>query len=411
MIKEDIVISGLGVISPVGIGKTQYWQSLKDVQSSFKKISLFDTEELEVNTGGEVMSFDPKTILPNLNTRDFDRATILLNSAAKLALDDGNYKIDETNSPQTGVSVGTTFGSLYSISEFDKESVKDGPKFANPTVFTSTVGNSPASRIAIIFKIKGLNATISTGMSAGLDALDYAISQIRLGRADTMICGALEVISPQIFLGFLKLNYLAGLKKKPLICCPFDKRRNGIILSEGSSVFIIETKKQAKERKAQIYAKISGVGSWFDSNKLYNYNPTGNGMKEAMKRALDDAKLEPKDIDVIFANANSTNDADLIETKAIKSVFGEHAAKIPVTAIKSIIGETYSGSGGMSLAAAVGTLSNDFIPGVLNLEYPDADCDLNYVKGSSINKKVSRIMVNAFGPNGDNTSLIIERAG
>jgi len=410
MTKEDIVISGLGVISAVGIGKNQYWQSLKDGSSAFKKISLFDTTGLEVDIGGEVMHFDPKEILPNLNTRDFDRATILLNSAAKLALDDGVLNINETNSKQTGVSIGTTFGSLYSISEFDKESVKDGPKFANPTIFTSTVGNSPASRIAIIFKIKGLNATLSTGMSAGLDALDYACRQIRLGRVNTMIAGALEVISPQIFLGFLKLKYLAGLKNKPLLSCPFDERRNGIIISEGSSVFVVETKKAAKERNAHSYAKISGIGSWFDSNKLYNYNPTGNGMKEAMKRALDDANLEPKDIDVIFANANSTKDADLIEANAIKNVFSAYAEKIPVTAVKSIIGETYSASGGMALAAAIGALSNDFIPPTLNLEHPDSDLGLDFVSGSARNKKISRIMINAFGPNGDNSSLIIEKA-
>lgn len=410
MKKKRIVITGLGVISSIGIGKEQYWQSLREGKSNFKKISIFETKDLNVNIGGEITDFNPKEILGNVNLMDLDRATLFLSSAVKLALADAGLQIDDANSKEIGVSVGTTFGSLYSISEFDKEAIRDGPRYANPSVFTSTVGNSPASRVSIIFHIKGFNTTISTGMCAASDALDYASDFLALNRAKVIVVGTVEVLSPQLFLGFYKLNYLAGLKTgSELISSPFDKRRNGVILSEGSSVSILEDLASAKERKAKIYAHILGIGSSFDPAKAYKFNPKGKGMKEAMRLALRDAELKPKDIDCIFANANSTVDADLIETNAIKEVFGEYSSCIPVTAIKSIIGETYSASGGMSLIAAVGALNKDFVPPTINLENSDSGCDLDYVPNKARDKRLSNVMVNAFGPNGENTSIIIGR--
>lgn len=411
MRKKKIAITGIGVISPIGIGKEQYWKSLKDGKSSFVPITLFDTKDLKVNIGGEVVNFNAKEILPDLSLRDIDRASIFLACATRLALDDAGLKINEANTKQTGIVTGTTFGSLFSISEFDKEAVRDGPEFVNPSVFPSTVGNSPSSRAAIIFKVKGMNATISTGMCAALDAVDYSVDFMELDRVKTIIAAAVEVLSPQVYLGFYKLNYLAGLKtNSQILSCPFDKRRNGIVISEGATAVIMEDVDIASERKAKIYAQVLGVGSSFDSARYYTYNPRGVGMKEAMNLALLDARVSPQDIDCIFANANSTIDADLIETEAIKEVFGNYASNIPVTAIKSIVGESYSVSGGMSLAAACGALNEGFIPPTMNLKEKDDRCDLDYVANKSRNKKLSTVMINTFGPNGCNTSLILGKA-
>ncbi len=410
MSKKRMVITGLGIISPIGTGKEKYWESLREGKSNFKPITLFDTKDLKTNIAGEISDFDPKKILTGVNLMDLDRATLLLNSAVKLTLDDSGLKINDANTKQTGVSVGTTFGSLYSTSEFDKEAVRDGPRYANPSVFTSTVGNSPASRVAIIFHIKGFNTTLSTGMCAALDALDYARDLLRLDKAKIVIVGTVEALSPQLYLGFYKLNYLSGLKTNlSPVSCPFDKRRNGIILSEGSAAMTLEPLESAKEHKRKIYAEVLGIGSCFDPAKFYKYNPKGTGMKRAMKLALDDAGLNLEDIDCVFANANSTQDADLIETNAIKEVFGNYAHKTPVTAVKSIIGETYSASGGMSLAAAIGALEQDFIPATISLEKPSPECDLDYAPNKPRKKKLSKIMINTFGPNGTNTVLIIGR--
>ena len=405
------MITGIGVISPIGIGKNRFWENLRRADSNFGPVTLFDTTGLKVNTAGQVSNFNAKDILVDVNLRDLDRASILLSCAVKLAIDDAGLKINENNTKETGIVTGTTFGSLYSISEFDKEAVRDGPEYVNPSVFPSTVGNSPSSRASIIFNVKGLNSTVSTGMCAALDAVEYSAESLHFKRAKTIITGSVEVLSPQIFLGFYKLNYLAGLKPdSELVSCPFDIRRNGIILSEGSAAYILESNDSAKERKAKIYAEILGIGSSFDTARFYNYNPKGTGMKEAMSLALCDAGLAAQDIDCIFANANSTIDADFIETEAIKEVFGEHAYKIPVTAVKSIIGEGYSVSGGMAIVSAIGALTQGFIPATKNLEKPDPRCDLDYVADKPRSKKLSKIMINTFAPNGANTTLIIGRA-
>jgi len=410
MAKKRIVITGLGVISPIGNSPKEYWDSLRQGRSAFKPITLFDTSDLKVKLAGEIADFNPKQILGQLFSRDWDRSSLMLSSAVKPALNDAGLEINENNSKDIGISVGTTFGSLYSISEFDKEAVRDGPRYANPSVFTSTVANCPASRASIIFRIKGFSTTISTGMCSALDALDYARNFLILKKKHTIVLGSVEALSIQIFLGFYKLNYLAGLRTgSELLSCPFDKRRNGVILSEGSAVAILEDLESAKKRKAKVYAEILGAGSAYDPLKSYKYDPKGNGMKEAMRLALRNAKVWPKNIDCIFANANSTQAADLIETKAIKEVFGRYAYKIPITAIKSIIGETYSASGGMSLVASIGALNECFVPPTINLREKDPECDLDYVPNTSRHKKLSRIMINTFGPNGENTSVIIGR--
>jgi 3-oxoacyl-[acyl-carrier-protein] synthase II len=191
---------------------------------------------------------------------------------------------------------------------------------------------------------------------------------------------------------------------------PFDKQRDGIILSEGSAVFILEGLESAKSRKAKIYAQIIGLGYCFDYAKHYKYNPKGKGMKKAMLAALKNSGLRPSDIDCIFANANSTPEADLIETNAIKEAFAGQAYKIPVTAIKSTLGETYSASGAMSLAAAIYALNNGIIPPTTNLKERDPACDLDYVFNAPRNRKLSKVMVNSFGPNGENAAMVVGKA-
>lgn len=407
MDRKRIVITGIGVVSPIGIGKDQYWESLEQGKSGFKSITLFDTSDLEVKTAGEITEFNPKDILGKKGLVDLDRATTLLLSATKFALEDSQIDISNINSPKTGISVGTTFGSLNSLSEFDQQSLDEGPNFVNASRFPNTVINSPASRAAIRYSVKGPNSTLSTGFCASLDALEYAIYCINSNRAKRMITGAVEEMCIQTFLGFYKLGYLSGLNNNEPVSCPFDKRREGIIFSEGSAVFILEELDSALERKAHIYAEVLGMGSNFDPFRLDKFNPKGTGIIGAMESALENANLKPKEIDCIFANANSTNDADLVETKAIKEVFGDLAGRIPVTAIKSMVGEAFSASGGMALAAAMASLEKDFIPPTINLKEKDPLYDLDYIANTSRKQKVDKAMINCFGPNGANSVLVI----
>ena len=411
MRKNRIVITGIGVISPIGIGKDSFRQSLKEGKSGINPITLFDVSKYKVQAGGEINNFDPASILGKKGLLDLDRSTKLLLSSAKLALDDAGLEINEKNSSQVGVSVGTTLGSLNSISKFNKEAIIDGPRYANPSVFPNTVVNSPASRVGIKFKITGFNSTISTGMCSALDALDYACDFINFERVNTAVVGAVEDLSIQTFLGCYKLKYLSGFGKNAPLSCPFDQRRDGIVLSEGATVMVIEDIESALKRKANIYAEILGIASCFDPGRYYRYNPSGRGMVTAMKMALNQANLRPEGIDCIYANANSTQDADRIEAKAIKEVFGINSNNTLVTSIKSFVGESFSVSGGFSLIAAVLGLEHNFVAPLLNYSCKDPKCNLNFALKNNNHKFISRVMINAFSPSGAASAVILGKYG
>lgn len=401
---KRIVISGIGLISPLGIGKEQYWQSLLEARSGIKPITLFDTSNFKVKVGGQIPGFKPQDILGKRTIIDLDRSTRLLLSATKFAQEDAHLDRLNSESVNTGVVVGTAFGNVQSVSEFDWQSLEEGPGFTNPSRFPNTGFNAAASKNAIQYKIKGLNATISTGFCACLDALDYAVFSIHCNRAERIILGTTEGLCIQTFTAFHKLGCLSGSTNGGVsLSCPFDKKRSGIILSEASVVFILEKQSLAQAEGSQIYAQIQGIGSGF------NVHNRIEGMSQAMREALDDAHLEPKDIDCIFANANSSYEADFMETEAIKAVFGEFAYKIPTPAIKSMIGEALGASGGLALAAAIGSIQKDFIPPTINYQEKDAQCDLDYVPNFARRKKVNIVMINAFDPKGINASLIIAR--
>jgi 3-oxoacyl-[acyl-carrier-protein] synthase II len=408
--RKRVVITGIGVVSPIGIGKEKYWQSLKSGQSGIKPITLFNTDGYNVNVAGEITEFDPARHFSKRALIDFNRATALLILSSKLAIEDSRIDINDENTDKTGVSVGTTFGSLHSLSEFDKESVLKGPQLVNPALFPNTVANLPASQVSIYFKIKGFNATVSTGMCSALDAIDYAIKAIQWHDRKMVVTGALEEMCEQTFLGFYKLKYLSGHKKNDAaISCPFDKRRNGIVFSEGSGSMILEDLSSAKERNADIYAEILSVASNFDPFRLNRYNPKGDGMVGSMKLALQKANLNPQDIDYICANANSTQDADLIEAEAIKGVFGRYCKNVPVSSIKSMVGDSYSAAGSLAAIASIGAMRDHFIPPNINCESIDPAIDLNLVIDKMEERNVRTVMINSFGQNGANACLIIRK--
>ncbi len=403
---KKIAITGIGVISPIGMNKNQFWQSLFEGASGFRPITLFDTTDLKVKTDGAITDFKPQEILGKKGLLDLDRATTLLLSAAKLALDDTHLEINDNNAPEIGISVGATLASFNSISNFQREALIESPRYANPSLFPSIVCNSPASRVSIWFKAKGLNSTVSTGMCAALDAIDYARNSISFNNINKVIAGSVIDLSLPVFLGLNKLKLLSGLKGE-FLSCPFDKRRNGIVFSEGATALILQDCPSAQKENKHIYAEILGFGSCFDPAESYKYNSKATGMKQAMSLALGDANLSPNDVDCIFANANSTKDADRIETLAIKEVFGKYACGIPITAIKSALGETLCASGGFAIIAALGALEKGIIPPTINYAEKDPDCDLDYVTNKHQKKELSKIMINAFDSKGANTSVII----
>jgi 3-oxoacyl-[acyl-carrier-protein] synthase II len=386
---RKVVITGIGVLSPVGTGRDRYWEALRHGKTGFRSISLFETASLNVRVAGEISDFDPASFLGKKGLRTLDRSTTLINSAAKLAIDDAGLQITEENTHRIGVSAGTTFGSLHSISQFDRVGLVEGPKFVNPSHFPNTVINSPASQISIRFGIKGFNTTVSTGFCASLDAVSYASDFIRLNRADVVLAGGVEELCEETFLGFYRLGCLSGSDGSEPLCCPFDARRRGTILSEGASILVLEDEKHALSRGANIMAEVLGYGNAFDPLADREFHTAGEGLKNAIKLALEDASLSFGYIDYISASANSTKGLDRMETKVIKEVFGDRAIGIPVSSIKSMTGESFSASGALSLSAAVGAISKGFIPPTLNYQERDPACDLDYVPNVS-RRKISR---------------------
>ena len=406
---RKFVVTGLGVLSPIGIGKDSYWEGIFQGKTGFRTISLFDTSPFNVHIAGEISDFDPVTFLGKKGLRSLDRSTRLINAAAKLCIDDANLDITDGNTHSVGVSIGTTFGSLHSISQFDREGLIEGPKYVNPSHFPNTVINSPASQVSIRFKIKGFNTTISTGFCAGIDAISYASDFIRFNRADVVLAGAVEELCEETFLGFYKLGYLSGADGSETICCPFDARRNGTVLSEGASIMVLEDEQHALTRGVEIMATVLGYGNSFDPLAGKNFDNARSGLKNAISLALKDASLNTEDIDYISSSANSTKGLDRMETKVIKDVFGEHAFNIPVSSIKSMVGESFSASGAMSCAAAVGVIKKGIISPTVNYREKDPECNLDYVPNQSRQKKVNKVLVISSDPYGNNSAIILGR--
>lgn len=409
--KKRIVITGIGVISSIGIGKEVFWNALFAGKSGIKPITLFDTSKTHSKLAGEVSNFDPIPILGPKGLRNLDRTTLLALSAAKLCLDDAKLELTEEVRDNLGVVLGTTMGSIKSISDFDLESLKEGPHYVNPALFSNTVINSPASQISVRFGARKLNATVSTGYTAGLDAIGYASDLIQLGRAEVLLVGGVEELCLQIFLGLYKLGVLSSSRdSRPELSCPFDKRRNGIVTGEGAAVFLIETLEHAMKRKAAPYAELSGHGTAFDPTQRNGYNLKGDGATRAIRLALEDSSITPKEVDAISASANSTLGCDVMETRAIKEVFEKRAYQLPVSALKSMTGENLSAHGALSVAAGIGSIQKKRLFQTVNYQEKDPRCDLDYVPYGK-EQNVKRLLVNCFGPNGENTSLVLSKPG
>ncbi|MCX5712727.1 MAG: beta-ketoacyl-[acyl-carrier-protein] synthase family protein [Candidatus Omnitrophica bacterium] len=407
---KRVVITGIGVICSNAIGKDEFGRSIFGSISGIKPITLFSTSGYKTKLAGEVSNFSPQDILGPKGLRVMDRSTKLVSCAAKLALDDAGLNITEENCTQVGVAIGSTLGSVKSMSDFDADAIRDGVQYVNPALFSNTVINSPASQVSIRFNIKGFNTTISTGFTSSLESFAYAYQFLKNNRVNAVLCGAVEELCEQAFLGFYRTKYLAGIKGQgEEISCPFDKRRNGVILGEASCVMVLEDLDSALERKAMILAEVSGIAASFTPFRINKFESSGSGIKKAMQCAISNAKVPVEKIDCILASANSVLDADKIETVAIKQVFGNHADTLPVSAVKSMLGECFSASGSLQAAAAVAALERQMIPATINYQEKDPDCRLDYVPNIARKAKLDNILINSFGPSGSNAAMVLSK--
>jgi 3-oxoacyl-[acyl-carrier-protein] synthase II len=408
MKNKEYVITGIGVVAPTGIGKNEFWESCESGKNGISVIEGFSVKKIPLDIAGEVKDFNAENLLGPKGLRNLDRSALFLLGAAKLLLNDAKLEITENNADDIGVSTGTTFSHLLPIAGFDREVFKEGMDFTNPALFPSTVINAASSQVSIRFNIQGFNATISTGYTSSMEAMIYGLHALENGHVSTVLAGSVDTLSYPLLFGFHKLGYLAGIQG-PAISCPFDKRRNGPILGEAAAMISMESLQSAKKRNALPYAKIRSITRYFDARGIAKIHPQGNGLEIAVRRAIAEAGIAAEDIDYISSCANSTQDMDRIETAVLKKVFGNALGGIPVSSIKSMIGETCSVSGALQIISVIGAMHHGVIPPTINYKEKDAGCDIDCVPNNSRKKQVKLALITSFGPGGYNSACILER--
>ncbi len=409
--REDqrIVVTGIGVVAPNGIGKDAFWANCAAGVSGIKPITLFDTARFRCHHAGEIREFQPEQHLGAKGLRHLDRTTLLALVASKLALDDARLDVTDANREEIGVVLGSTMGSVRSISDFDIEGLREGPRYVNPAQFPNTVINSPASHIAIHFGLRGLNSTIATGFTAGLDACGYALDMLRLGRAQALLVGGVEELCLQTFLGFSKLGFLArSTNGSPPPLRPFHPERSGSLLGEGAAVLVLEPMQAARQRGATLHAEIAGYASQFHPDAMYRYDPDATGAIWVMRSALDEAEVPPEGVGFVSVGANATRACDAMELTALTTVFGSRLQTTPMSAIKALIGESFSAGGALQLVSAIGALEQRGMPPVFCWDGEGAPA-LNGAVMRQASAPVTAALVHSLELTGIASTLVVRR--
>lgn len=408
--KKRVVITGLGVVSSVGIGIDNFWNNLLNGTSGIRPITLFDTSELRSKHGGEIVNFDPKLLLGNKGLNYLDRSARLICSTTKLALDDAKVEVNDPNRAEIGIVVGTSLGSMTSIGDFERTAIKEGVMAVMPMSFPNTVLNAFAGHVAIKFGIEGFNTTLSTGSNSALDAIIYGLDSIRMNRATVVLAGGVEELCAETFWGVYLAGFLSGSHPgQNEICAPFDKRRNGMVFGEGSAIVVLEDYEYARRRGAKIYAEILDYGSTYDGDRAKDETYGIEGAERAMEQALEYSGISPREVNYICASANSTVYLDKMEAQAIKKIFGERNGSLCVSSIKSMTGECYSAMGAMQVCASARAVRDMMIPPTINYQESDPDCDVNLVVNESCPANLNAVMINSFACTGNSASLIITK--
>ncbi|MDP6923281.1 MAG: beta-ketoacyl-[acyl-carrier-protein] synthase family protein [Candidatus Scalindua sp.] len=404
-----LVITGISVLSPIGVNKNEFWTNLTNGVSGIKDITLFDVSKFKSKKAGEIADFDAKEYLGKKGIRHIDRTSLLVSSSAKLAMEDANITHETYGADELGIVIGSTYGSIDSISSFDLEGLQEGPTFVNPMAFPNTVLNAPASRVSIFCNATGLNSTISTGTASGLDAIIYASDFLRLGRGKAVLAGGVHGLTRDIFWGAYSSGVLSGSSDVAEISTPFDKRRNGFVIGEASALLVIERLEDALERNAKIYAEIKGYGCTFNPDKTSCDDINTTQGVRSISMAMEDAGINNEDVSYISACANSSITGDMMEAKIIRDYFGDSADKVPVSAIKSMTGECLDASGSLQCVAGVLSINNSIIPPTTNYQEKDEECNLDCVPNASREVEVNNVLVNSFSDTGNISSVIISK--
>ena len=413
MKQRRVVITGLGMITPLGTGNQKSWEGLLEGRSAIGRITHFDPEGLPCQIAAEVADFEVDNFIEMKEQKKMDRFIHFGLAAATLAMEDSGLKVTEDNADRIGVIVGAGIGGLSSIERYTQILNDRGPKRVSPFFIPMTIINLTAGQISIRFGVKGPNSAIATACATGTHSIGDAFNLIRNGTADAMICGGSEaVITPLGIAGFTAMKALSTRNDEPEKASrPFDRDRDGFVMGEGSGVLILEELEHALDRGARIYAECIGYGLNSDAYHITSPSPNGEGAAKCMQAALQDARINPEEVDYINAHGTSTKYGDEIETRSIKTVYGEHAYKLCVSSTKSMIGHLLGASGGVEAAICALSIYNRSVPPTINLDNPDTECDLDYVPHTARTLDINIAMSNSFGFGGTNACIIIRRFG
>jgi 3-oxoacyl-[acyl-carrier-protein] synthase II len=408
-----VVVTGAGVISPVGNTLESAWSSLLKGKSGVSRLTLFDVSNYPTQIGAEVKGFDPAQYLSPKESKHSDRFVQFAVAAAKQAVSDAKLEISKEDPHRVGVWIGTGMGGLGTIEEGYRDLEKKGPAKVRPFFIPMIICNMAPGQVSISLGAKGPNSCTVSACASSAHALGDAMKIIQRGQADVMVAGGSECAITQLGVaGFCALKALSTRNEEPESASrPFDKTRDGFVIGEGSAMVVLEELEHAKKRGARIYGELIGYGMSGDAYHVTAPDPNGEGAAAAMKFALEDAGLKPQEISYINAHGTSTPLNDKIETKAIKQVFGETAHKIPASSTKSMTGHLLGAAGALEFVICSLAIRDQIVPPTINYKNPDPECDLDYVPNEARRVKVEVALSNSLGFGGHNVSLIVRKFG
>jgi 3-oxoacyl-[acyl-carrier-protein] synthase II len=410
-LKRRVVITGLGVIAPNGVGKDEFWKSLKEGKSGITRITRFDATTYPCQVAGEVRNFDPTNYMDPKTAKRMDRFSQFALACAKMAVEDAGVKVGDNFLENAGIVVGSAMGGIPLAEAQHALFLEKGLKRVSPYLAISLFTGSASCQISIALGIKGYSNVIGGACAAGTDAIGYAFDIIKDGKIDMVVAGGAEApLAPLTFGAFCVIDALSKINGNPARASrPFDAERNGFVMSEGAGIVVLEELGHALKRGARIYGEIIGYGTTYDSFHMVQPSPDGKQAARAVEMSLQDAGISHQEIDYINSHGTSTPLNDKMETKVIKDVFGERAYKIPINATKSMIGHTLGAAGALEVIVSALAIQNQFLHPTINYEFPDPDCDLDYVANGGRAAEVNCLLTNSYGFGGKNSALILKK--
>jgi len=407
-LKKRVVVTGIGAITPIGIGKDAYWQSLIAGKSGISKITRFDASEFATQIAGEVKDFDPAQYIEKKEAKRMDRCTQFAVAAAKMAFEDAKLDLDKEDRSRIGTVIGTGIGGIETLNDQYKVLFDRGPSRISPFFVPMMIANMPAGQTSITFGLQGPCVCVVTACATGTNAIGDAYRIIERGDADVVVAGGTEAaVSSAAVAGFCSMKALSTMNDEPEKASrPFNADRSGFVMGEGCGVVILESLEHAQARKAHIYAEVAGYGSNADAFHITSPAPEGAQAAKCMALAIQDAGLKVTDVDYINAHGTSTPLNDKNETLAIKSLFGDHAHKVAISSTKSMTGHLLGAAGGIEFIASILAITEGIIPPTINYTNPDPELDLDYVPNQARKQEVNVAISNSFGFGGHNATVL-----